>query len=85
MERNFNNHNGKRVDDAPVLKEFQAVIPVEHGYEHRIRFELTDVDSFNEDLTTTNRSWAEVDMSEREIIVNAPTPGFTSILVTACH
>lgn len=75
----------QEVDDAPVLKEFQAVIPVEHGYEHRIRFELTDVDSFNEDLiVTTNRSWAEVDMSEREIVVNAPTPGFTSILVTAC-
>ncbi len=73
------------VDDEPVLGEFPSVVPVEHGYPHRISFELSDSDSFMQDLVvTTNRSWAEVDMSSREIIVDAPTPGFTSVLVTAC-
>ena len=67
------------------MEEFPSVVPVEHGYEHRIAFELSDSDTFNQDLVvTTNRSWAEVDMTTREIIVDAPTPGFTSILVTAC-
>ena len=77
--------NVATVDDEPVLEEFPPVVPVEHGYPHRISFELSDSDSFMQDLVvTTNRSWAEVDMSSREIIVDAPTPGFTSILVTAC-
>ena len=77
--------NVATVDDEPVLEEFPSVVPVEHGYPHRISFELSDSDSFMQDLVvTTNRSWAEVDMSSREIIVDAPTPGFTSVLVTAC-
>ena len=77
--------NVATVDDEPVLEEFPSVVPVEHGYEHRVAFELSDSDTFNQDLVvTTNRSWAEVDMTTREIIVDAPTPGFTSILVTAC-
>ena len=77
--------NVATVDDEPVLEEFPSVVPVEHGYEHRIPFELSDIDTFNQDLVvTTNRSWAEVDMTTREIIVDAPTPGFTSVLVTAC-
>ncbi len=77
--------NVATVDDEPVLGEFPSVVPVEHGYPHRISFELSDSDSFMQDLVvTTNRSWAEVDMSSREIIVDAPTPGFTSVLVTAC-
>lgn len=77
--------NVAAVDDKPVLEEFPSVVPVEHGFEHTISFELSDSDTFNEDLVvTTNRSWATVDMSTREIWVNAPTPGFTSVLITAC-
>ena len=73
------------VNDKPVLDEFQAVVPVEHGYSHNVSFELRDVDSFNQDLiVTTNRSWATVDMDNRQLIIDAPTPGFTSVLVTAC-
>jgi len=77
--------NVAAVDDKPVLDEFPSVVPVEHGFDHSISFELSDSDTFNEDLVvTTNRSWATVDMSTREIWVNAPTPGFTSVLITAC-
>ena len=77
--------NVANVDDKPVLAEFPAVVPVEHGYVHTVEFTLTDSDTFAEDLTvTTNRSWATVDMSTREIVIDAPTPGFTSVLVTAC-
>ena len=48
-------------------------------------FELRDVDTFNQNLVvTTNRSWATVDMDNRQLIIDAPTPGFTSVLVTAC-
>ena len=77
--------NVATVDDKPVLEEFPSVVPVEHGFDHSISFGLSDSDTFNEDLVvTTNRSWATVDMSSREIWVNAPTPGFTSVLITAC-
>ena len=77
--------NVAAVDDKPVLDEFPSVVPVEHGFDHSISFELSDSDTFNEDLVvTTNRSWATVDMLTREIWVNAPTPGFTSVLITAC-
>ena len=77
--------NVAKVDDKPVLEEFTSVVPVEHGYDHSISFTLSDSDTFAEDLTvTTNRSWATVDMTTRLIWVNAPTPGFTSVLITAC-
>ena len=77
--------NVESIDDEPVLKEFLGVVPVEHGYQHNISFDLSDVDTFNENLVvTTNRSWASVDMNNRQIVVDAPTPGFTSVLVTAC-
>ncbi len=77
--------NVANVDDKPVLSEFPSVVPVEHGYAHNVPFTLTDSDSLNQDLTvTTNRSWATINMVEREIVIDAPTPGFTSVLVTAC-
>ena len=77
--------NVVEVDDKPVLDEFPSVVPVEHGYAHYISFTLSDKDSLNQDLTvSTNRSWATVNMTTREILVDPPTPGFTSVLVTAC-
>ena len=83
--RDVSTINVANVDDAPVLAEFPSVVPVEHGYQHSIQFELSDSDSFVEDLTvTTNRSWATIDMQAREILVDAPNPGFTSVLITAC-
>jgi hypothetical protein len=77
--------NVANVDDKPVLNEFPSVVPVEHGYVHNVAFTLADSDSFSQDLTvTTNRSWATVNMADREIVIDAPTPGFVSVLVTAC-
>ena len=77
--------NVENIDDKPILEEFPSVVPVEHGYAHEVPFSLSDSDSFIQDLTvTTNRSWATIDMDERMVIVDAPTPGFTSILITAC-
>lgn len=77
--------NVANIDDEPVLEEFPSVVPVEHGYQHNVSFELSDIDTFNENLiVTTNRSWATVDMDSRQILVDAPTPGFTSVLITAC-
>ena len=77
--------NVANVNDEPVLEEFRGVVPVEHGYTHNVSFELSDVDTFNQNLVvTTNRSWATVDMDTRQLIIDAPTPGFTSVLVTAC-
>ena len=73
------------VDDKPILEEFTTVHPVDHGFTENISFILSDVDTFNQDLVvTTNRSWASVNMDTREILVNPPTPGFTSVLITAC-
>ena len=37
------------VNDLPVLKEFQSVVPVEHGYVHNVTFDLSDKD-INADL-----------------------------------
>lgn len=77
--------NVANVDDKPVLEEFTTVHPVDHGFTDNISFSLSDADTFNQDLVvTTNRSWATVDMENREILVNPPTPGFTSVLITAC-
>ena len=77
--------NVANVNDKPVLDEFPGVVPVEHGYSHNVSFQLRDVDTFNQNLVvTTNRSWATVDMDNRQLIIDAPTPGFTSVLVTAC-
>ena len=77
--------NVANVDDKPVLEEFTSVYPVDHGFTDNISFSLSDSDTFNQDLVvTTNRSWATVDMENREILVNPPTPGFTSVLITAC-
>ena len=75
----------EEIDDEPVLAEFPSIVPVEHGYVHSISFQLSDIDTFGSNLVvTTNRSWATVDMNTREIYVDAPTPGFASVLVTAC-
>ena len=50
--------NVENVNDEPVLEEFRGVVPVEHGYTHNVSFELSDVDTFNQNLVvTTNRSW----------------------------
>lgn len=77
--------NIEEINDLPVLGEFQSIVPVELGYTHNVSFILTDIDTFNDYLTvTTNRSWATIDMTNRIIRVNATTPGFTSITVTAC-
>ena len=77
--------NVANVNDLPVLEEFPGVEPVEHGYTHNVSFRLSDVDTFNQNLVvTTNRSWASVYMENRQLIIDAPTPGFTSVLVTAC-
>ena len=77
--------NVGEVDDEPVLEEFVKTVPVEHGYLKNISFFLSDEDTFNQDLTvTTNRSWATVDMTTREILVNPPIPGITTVLITAC-
>ena len=73
------------VNDKPILEEFPGVVPVEHGYTHNLSFELSDVDTFNQNLVvTTNRSWVTVNMETRQLLLDAPTPGFTSVLVTAC-
>ena len=85
FHREISTINVAEVDDLPVLQDFAGTIPVEHGYDHPVSFILSDVDTLADDLTvTTNRSWASVNMQERSIVVNAPVPGFTSVLITAC-
>ncbi|HIF46128.1 MAG TPA: hypothetical protein EYQ73_04955 [Candidatus Poseidoniales archaeon] len=73
------------VDDSPQLAEFPPIVPVELGITKEIPFTVSDQDTIDNDLViTTNRSWATIDMVNRLIIVDGPTPGFTSVLVTAC-
>ena len=71
------------VDDSPLLQEFQSLVPVELSIPTVLSFDYSDVDSSG--LTaSTNRSWAVVDVMNKTITVNAPTPGFTSVLVSLC-
>ena len=71
------------VDDAPELSEFPALVLVEHQVTTTVPFTATDSDSST--LTaSTNRSWAEVDMTNKVVIINAPTVGFQSIEVNLC-
>lgn len=71
------------VDDAPTLTEFQSVIPVQLSVPTVIDFSYGDLDS-DELTASTNRSWASVDMVARTISINAPNPGFHSVLVSIC-
>jgi len=58
-------------------------VPVELSIPTVIAFDYTDVDSSG--LTaSSNRSWVTVDVFNKTLTVNAPTPGFTSVLVSLC-
>ena len=73
------------VDDQPVLNEFPAVVQVEHALETTIPFAWSDVDSAASTMTmNTNRSWVEVDLDAETLTLTAPTPGYTSVLLTLC-
>lgn len=62
------------VDDAPVLNEFPAVVPVELAVSTLVPFTYSDIDSTG--LTAyTNRSWATIDLDTGYITIDAPTPG----------
>jgi hypothetical protein len=77
--------NVAEVDDKPELAAFPAIIPVEHSFSTTVPFTLTDRDSTISELSiTTNRSWAVTDIAQSVLYITAPTPGFTSILVSAC-
>jgi hypothetical protein len=71
------------VDDAPVLTEFQSVIPVQLAVPTVLSISYADIDS-DELTASTNRSWASIDLGARTITVNAPTPGFHAVLVSIC-
>jgi hypothetical protein len=71
------------VDDAPVLQEFPALIPVELEVPSTISFDYSDLDSSGL-IASTNRSWASVDMFNKTITVVAPVLGFSSVLVSLC-
>ena len=73
------------IDDQPDLSEFPAIVQVEHAVETTIPFAWSDVDSSASSLTmTANRSWVEVDLDNEMLSLTAPTPGYTSVLLTLC-
>lgn len=75
--------NVQTVDDTPLLQEFQSLIPVELSIPTVLSFDYSDVDSSG--LTaSSNRSWVSIDVFNKTITVNAPTPGFTSVLISLC-
>lgn len=75
----------EEVDDEPELASFPAIIPVEQSFSTEVPFVLTDIDSQSAELSiTTNRSWATTDLAKGVLYITAPSPGFTSVLVTAC-
>ena len=75
----------EEVDDEPELASFPAIIPVEQSFSTEVPFVLTDIDSQSAELSiTTNRSWATADLAKGVLYITAPSPGFTSVLVTAC-
>ena len=73
------------VDDAPLLNEFPALVQVEHALETTIPFAWSDVDSPTTAMTiTANRSWVDVDLESETITLTAPTPGYSSVLLSLC-
>ena len=73
------------VDDAPVLNEFPSLVQVEHALETTIPFSWSDVDSASTSMTlTANRSWVDVDLESETITLTAPTPGYTSVMLSLC-
>ena len=71
------------VDDAPVVEEFQSLIPVERDVPTTINVTVSDSDSIT--LTaSTNRTWATVDLSTGILTVNPPTAGFQTVLLSVC-
>ena len=71
------------VDDAPVVEEFQSLIPVERDVPTVINVTVSDSDSTT--LTaSTNRTWATVDLSTGILTVNPPTAGFQTVLLSVC-
>ena len=73
------------VDDEPVLNEFPALVQVEHALETTIPFAWSDVDSSITAMTmSANRSWVTVDLDLETLTLTAPTPGYTSVLLSLC-
>ena len=73
------------VDDAPKLDEFPALIQVEHAFETTVPFSWSDVDTLPASMTmSANRSWVEVDLESNMLTLTAPTPGYTSVLLSLC-
>ena len=72
------------VDDPPVVAEFQSLIPVERETETIINMTWSDVDSAGLVSASTNRSWATVDLENSVLVVNPPSVGFQSVLVSVC-
>ncbi len=73
------------VDDAPVLNEFPALVQVEHALQTTIPFAWSDVDSATTSMAiSANRSWVDVDLDAETITLTAPTPGYTSVLLSLC-
>ena len=73
------------VDDAPQLSEFPSLVQVEHALETVIPFSWSDVDSDDSYMTmTANRSWVDIDLVAETLTLTAPTPGYTSVLLSLC-
>ena len=73
------------VDDEPMLNEFPALVQVEHALETTIPFAWSDVDSsFTAMTMSANRSWVTVDLDSETLTLTAPTPGYTSVLLSLC-
>ena len=73
------------VDDSPQLSEFPSLVQVEHALETVIPFSWSDVDSDDSYMTmTANRSWVDVDLTAETLTLTAPTPGYTSVLLSLC-
>ena len=74
----------EEVDDPPVVAEFPSVIPVEAGSSTTIALSYYDIDSTGISVTT-DKSWAEVDLSTSTIILSPPeTASSVPVLVTVC-
>ena len=73
------------IDDAPVLNEFPSLVRVEHAVATTLSFTWSDVDTIPADLTiASNKTWVEVDLANSNLLITAPTPGYTSVELTLC-
>ena len=71
----------KEINDPPVIESLPGIQFAEIGVIKSITLEIEDPDTPLSSLSTTNKSWADIDNTGTLLTILPPVAGFNSILV----